>query len=469
MTADRKRAGMEGLQQQPAKKQKRGELDSSCAQDTRVPCQAAASPETHGRDDCTSNGLPWGMQTTIGMRDYQEDASLVSQLGQNALFGVFDGHGGACVSNFCAQNMADCIAQKLSCASSSSQEATAVQEAFVSLDEQMSQQVQGDQGGSTAVIVLVNEDRILCANCGDSRAVLARTDGSCVALSNDHKPEREDEEERIMQAGGRILYNNGLRVMGVLGMSRAIGDTWLRKYGVIPDPEVQMVQRTPCDEFVIVASDGLWGAMSNEEAVDIARRCIQRARVRGMDKCASTRVAAKVLIRAAMQRGSRDNITVIVADLAGYSPCKEVKEQTGVAASTLLAPMPSAPAATSHTSSSKPGSPAITSGSACVLPSPANRPGSATAVAKVSAYNQPVTSGVPPRGAAAPAAVRAPQPAAAATLTPRRMHSEPSPMRRTELQLVHALSGPFMVLHSSVSGRLLSAERLVVQVRPCPC
>jgi protein phosphatase 2C len=71
---------------------------------------------------------------------------------------------------------------------------------------------------------------------GDSRAVLRRG-GAVVPLTDDHKPERTDEAERVRKAGGHVFFWQGARVMGVLAMSRAIGDTGLRPY-VIPEPEV---------------------------------------------------------------------------------------------------------------------------------------------------------------------------------------------------------------------------------------
>lgn len=103
--------------------------------------------------------------------------------------------------------------------------------------------------------------------------------------------------------------------MGVLSMSRAIGDAHLKRFGVIPTPETTCVDRTPQDEFLLLASDGLWGAMSNEEAVHMARTCICRAQARGVSREAALRVASQLLIKAAMQAGSHDNVTVILMDL----------------------------------------------------------------------------------------------------------------------------------------------------------
>ena len=97
------------------------------------------------------------------------------------------------------------------------------------------------------------------ANCGDSRAVLCRQ-GKALQMTDDHKPEREDEAERVELAGGQVLYWNGHRVMGILAMSRAIGDRGLRPY-VIPEPEVTMLTRCEEDDFLLLASDGLWDVM----------------------------------------------------------------------------------------------------------------------------------------------------------------------------------------------------------------
>lgn len=157
-------------------------------------------------------------------------------------------------------------------------------------------------------------DRHICvANCGDSRAVMLRGDG-VVPLTDDHKPDREDEKDRVEAAGGQILYWNGRRVMGVLAMSRAIGDQSLQPY-IIPDPEITILHRREDDELIIMGSDGIWDVLSNEETCQLAKRALARAGSKGANARAAAKVAATVLIRAALAKGSRDNVTVIVVDL----------------------------------------------------------------------------------------------------------------------------------------------------------
>ncbi|KAI4993867.1 hypothetical protein ZWY2020_008180 [Hordeum vulgare] len=112
-------------------------------------------------------------------------------------------------------------------------------------------------------------------------AVICRG-GAAIPLSSDHKPDRPDELERIQAAGGRVIFWDGARVFGVLAMSRAIGDSYLKPF-VIPDPEVRVLERKDGeDEFLILASDGLWDVVSNEVACHVVRSCVRsKAKRRG--------------------------------------------------------------------------------------------------------------------------------------------------------------------------------------------
>lgn len=80
--------------------------------------------------------------------------------------------------------------------------------------------------------------------------------------------------------------------------------------------QVTIVARRPEDELLLLASDGLWDVLSNQEAISLAKRCLRRARQRGASRQSAARIAATVLTRAAVDRGSRDNVTVVVVDLA---------------------------------------------------------------------------------------------------------------------------------------------------------
>lgn len=182
-------------------------------------------------------------------------------------------------------------------------------------------------GGSTAVVVLLTPEHIVVANCGDSRAVLYRG-GKAIPLSFDHKPDRPDELARIEAAGGRVIFVNGARVEGILAMSRAIGDKYLKPI-VSSEPEITFTKRQPEDECLILASDGLWDVLSSDLACEVAHECLKggnnsvfnagrsNQKDEGTEALYPSRsvLAAALLTRLALGRKSLDNISVIVVDL----------------------------------------------------------------------------------------------------------------------------------------------------------
>lgn len=268
-------------------------------------------------------------------------------------FGVYDGHGGSRVADYCCERIHLALAEEIgqvkgNIGNGSVGEARQVmwERAFTNCFQRVDDEIGGkvsrgipsDHGnasaasfkpvapetvGSTAVVALVCSSHIIVANCGDSRAVLLRGK-EAMPLSVDHKPDTEKEYARIDAAGGKVIQWNGYRVFGVLAMSRSIGDRYLKPW-IIPEPEVTFVPRAREDECLIVASDGLWDVMTNEEACEVARRRIllwhkkngvpssPLERGKGVDPAAQA--AAEYLSVLALDKGSKDNISVIVVDL----------------------------------------------------------------------------------------------------------------------------------------------------------
>mmetsp|Transcript_100750 Transcript_100750/g.260303 ORF Transcript_100750/g.260303 Transcript_100750/m.260303 type:complete len:398 (-) Transcript_100750:77-1270(-) len=140
-----------------------------------------------------------------------------------------------------------------------------------------------DNVGCTAVCILLTPSEVVCANAGDSRAILCRG-GRPVELSHDHKPNEETERRRIEAAGGRVEEitvgeRTIHRVNGNLSLSRAMGDHRDKKRYDL-GPECQVVSATPDiismplvdeDEFIVLACDGIWDVKSNEEVCDFVR------------------------------------------------------------------------------------------------------------------------------------------------------------------------------------------------------
>ncbi|MCD9642346.1 hypothetical protein HAX54_029076 [Datura stramonium] len=181
-------------------------------------------------------------------------------------------------------------------------------------------------GGSTALLVILTEETIIVANCGNSRAVLSRG-GEVISLSIDHKPDRPDERARIEACGGQVLFGGCARVQGILAISRAIGDKYLKKY-ITSEPEFTFIKRQwEEDELLIIASDGLWDVLSNEMACRVAREFLHGDNLAGnhssrpststtaVPPYPSASASASLLVQLAMEQNSPDNISVIVVDL----------------------------------------------------------------------------------------------------------------------------------------------------------
>lgn len=328
-----------------------------------VPCEMPEKQTCLELSGTTSTTPLWGCSSVCGRREEMEDAIAVrphlfqvssrmvmdDNVNENIkyspahFFGVYDGHGGCQVANYCREHLHSVLVDEVEAAQSSfyvengrdnweDQWKKTFSNCFQKVDDEVGG-VEGDGAsveslasetvGSTAVVAILTQTLIIVANCGDSRAVLGRGK-EAFPLSVDHKPNRDDEWERIEAAGGRVIQWNGYRVLGVLAVSRSIGDRYLKPW-IIPDPEVKCVQRDKNDECLILASDGLWDVMTNEEACDIARkRILLWHKKNGNNNISSEQAqevdpaaqyAAEYLSRLALQRGTKDNISVIVIDL----------------------------------------------------------------------------------------------------------------------------------------------------------
>jgi protein phosphatase 2C len=142
-------------------------------------------------------------------------------------------------------------------------------------------------------------------------------------LSNDHTTMDSVEVARVREAGGMVFCvgrESMPRVGGSLNMTRAFGDAGLRSSGLIAVPDVSVRARAHGDEFVIVATDGLWDTVTNEQAAELSRRVVRRCAEKGRDWASTARVLANVLQRAARVSGSMDNLTVIVIPVGVGQP-----------------------------------------------------------------------------------------------------------------------------------------------------
>lgn len=197
--------------------------------------------------------------------------------------------------------------------------------------------------GTTALLVIVHGDALnglslYCAHVGDCRAVLCRG-GSALRLTQDHRPDRKDEQQRIRAAGGGVFQVSGIwRCTSAAGAARAKdaragfdgeSHTYLSCSRTLGDPELKMNSERPIlsnvpdtsatrlleeDLFFVLACDGVWDVLSDQQVCDIV-----------LEHWGEPAAAASTIVRTALSTGSGDNLTAQVV-LFGW------KNEAGIAA-----------------------------------------------------------------------------------------------------------------------------------------
>mmetsp|Transcript_19716 Transcript_19716/g.22547 ORF Transcript_19716/g.22547 Transcript_19716/m.22547 type:complete len:364 (-) Transcript_19716:457-1548(-) len=182
--------------------------------------------------------------------------------------------------------------------------------------------------GTTLSMAIVRGNKLTGVNIGDSRVILAKEEAGQLSssfITYDHKPDSPKEKARILAAGGRVFaveYDDGIdgppRVwlghMDVpgLAMSRSLGDAVAHTAGVISEPEFTEHEfNAATDKFLVVATDGLWEFIDNDETVQIAKA--QKGPTEAVD----------ILVKESSTRWMReeqviDDTTIIVANLFNY-------------------------------------------------------------------------------------------------------------------------------------------------------
>ena len=166
-----------------------------------------------------------------------------------------------------------------------------IKKAYLSIHNSLQNEnkIDSSLSGTTCTSILVSLNKVICANVGDSRAVLARYENgtyNATNLSRDHKPTESDEMKRILSSGGRIkqYYDDKLNeyigpdriwlknseIPG-LAMSRSIGDSIAHSVGVIAEPEIFTFDFVGNEKFIVIASDGIWEYIDSEECIKIIK------------------------------------------------------------------------------------------------------------------------------------------------------------------------------------------------------
>lgn len=279
--------------------------------------------EKQGRKDGRSELLQYGACGMQGWRQHMEDAHLciVDFNGRpdEALFAVFDGHGGREVAAFSKQRFPHVLLESPLYAKGEYLEA--LRQGYLQLDELLNAEgkEKWQNVGCTAVTVFFKGREFFVAHAGDSRAVLCRR-GVAIELTKDHKPTNPDERSRIDQAGGVVLHG---RVNGNLNLSRSIGDLAFKNERSL-SPERQLITANPDtlsrvldsenDEFIVIACDGIWEVMDSQAVCDFIKPKLRESeRISAVVEQLLDAVCSKNV--ASASGVGLDNLTCVVLDL----------------------------------------------------------------------------------------------------------------------------------------------------------
>ncbi|PNH04449.1 Protein phosphatase 1B [Tetrabaena socialis] len=246
-----------------------------------------------------------------GSREYQEDTHVSGPVGQKMqTAAVFDGHGGVELAKVCATHFLSYLSASLQ--RHNNDGVRALRDSLSRIDQHAKAQMPTTTAGTTACAVLVSPTTIYSANVGDSGAILfsLADNGRVYKLTEAHKPEVPSETDRILRGGGFVTpphHTDGVhRVMGRLSVSRALGDYDMRPW-VSDVPEFTQHMIGPHDQFVVLATDGVWDVMSANEVGWSIRNALKSG--------THPHDALRQVLQESRLRGSGDNITLLLVDL----------------------------------------------------------------------------------------------------------------------------------------------------------
>lgn len=265
-------------------------------------------------------------------RQEMEDFHCIKQaLGKRpnlSYFAIFDGHGGKDVASFLSINLHHFLIDEINNINFGTNDEEnisniieSIKSAFMKIDQNiLSNENFTNDVGSTATLIFIyynnlnenilnnNNDNgnknvertLICANIGDSNGYLI-TKSNISQITKPHKCEDTSEVQRIKGTGGIVFQG---RIFGKLILTRTLGDKEMKKYGVIPVPDFYTKKIEKDDLFVIIASDGIWDVINEEELYKM-----------GNEKELSSEIFSKKIMDLAKERDTRDNSSCIVIKL----------------------------------------------------------------------------------------------------------------------------------------------------------
>lgn len=249
---------------------------------------------------------PHAVRQTRGARAHMEDYARLARIRGGEYVGVFDGHGGFEAAEVAARKLHQVFRDLMDDGVDADAALTA---AFLLVDDDILET--GTYAGTTATVAYKRGNDLLVANVGDSEAIMV-TENGYKELTTAHNADNYFERNRVLKAGGEFT-KGGLvyRTVETLAMTRSLGDRDFRRAGTIPDPDVRKYEIGPRDQYLVVASDGIWNFFDTKnEVANVVRNS------------ASPDEAARELIAIAKKRfpSYADNITVAIVPVRRAGP-----------------------------------------------------------------------------------------------------------------------------------------------------
>lgn len=239
------------------------------------------------------------------------DPALKSSYSQLAFYAVYDGHGGDQVAKMVAQQLHPAV---IGHKNFSEDVQAALTEGFASVDKGVVELCNNNSWmiGTTAVVGVIVDGKLVVANVGDSEAIaisIINGQAEPIEMTTPHKATDQSEKSRIEALGGHVFLG---RVFGSLAVTRAFGDSKFKtpkmaKDFVSVEPAFHELVLTPAHQYILFACDGLWDVMTHKEAASFVH---QKA-----SENTAIQTIVNDIVAEALKRGSSDNVTAIVVKL----------------------------------------------------------------------------------------------------------------------------------------------------------
>lgn len=268
--------------------------------------------------------LQVGVQSVQGARKTMEDEHQIindRKDGKVSFFGVYDGHAGRKAAEFLKDRLHTSLYNNETLLTDPE---CALRDAIMEAEAAFLARAKEEKldDGSTLAVVLITGNEMVTANVGDSEIVLCRNDQPLVLSTAHNMMKNVAEEQRVKEAGGVVFrsrlghpYINPQLIS--IAVTRSIGDitfkdsdfTAGRPSGLIAMPDTRRITLTTEDDFFLIGCDGLWDVMTYEEAILFVKTRLQQG--------VSPQRLSESIVKEALKRGSKDNVTVLVVTLQG--------------------------------------------------------------------------------------------------------------------------------------------------------